>query len=106
MSETKEPWRVQRHLKKIFESIKELEFTPDNKIHAMFSEEKEKIPFVFVIDPNNKQVEYWMGEVEDMMKRSVRQQLKDSIEEYPKVDRTAWVKNWPGQCVLNGSQVH
>jgi len=34
----------------------------------MFSAEKERIPFVKFIDPNNKNVEDWMGELEDMMK--------------------------------------
>ena len=33
----------------------------------MFSAEKERVPFVKVIDPNNKNVEDWMGELEDMM---------------------------------------
>ena len=41
----------------------------------MFSAEKEKINFVTPIDPVHKNVEDWMGEVEDMMKKSVRNEL-------------------------------
>jgi dynein heavy chain, axonemal len=38
----------------------------------MYSAEMEKVDFVKPVDPNNKNVEDWMGELEDMMKSSVR----------------------------------
>lgn len=38
----------------------------------MFSAEKEKVPFVKIVDPNKKNVEEWMNEVENMMRMSVR----------------------------------
>jgi dynein heavy chain len=50
----------------------------------MFSAEKEKVKFVTKVDPVKKNVEDWMGEVEDMMKSSVRAALLYSIEDYPK----------------------
>lgn len=34
----------------------------------MLSAEKEKVQFINLLDPNNKNVEDWMGELEDMMK--------------------------------------
>jgi len=34
----------------------------------MYSGENERIKFVKVVDPINKNVEDWMGEVEDQMK--------------------------------------
>jgi len=45
----------------------------------MFSAEKERVPFTKPVDPNNKNVEDWMGELEDMMKASVRQVVFNSI---------------------------
>jgi len=72
----------------------------------MNSAEREKVKFAKQVDPNNKKVEDWMGEVEDMMKKSVREALLNSIKTYPTPTRTEWVRNHPGQCVLNGSQVH
>ena len=42
----------------------DLEFRDDDTIHAMFSGEGEKINFIKKIDPKEKQVEYWMGDVE------------------------------------------
>ena len=41
-----------------------------------------------------------------MMKISVRQALKNSVEDYLVKTRNDWVLMHPGQCVLNGSQVH
>lgn len=72
----------------------------------MNSAEREKIKFVKPLDPNNKKVEDWMGELEEMMKKSVREALLNSITSYPTPSRTQWCRNHPGQCVLNGSQVH
>lgn len=41
----------------------------------------------------------------DMMCASVRQQMMLGVNDYLEVDRTQWMQNWPGQIVLNGSQV-
>ena len=47
-----------------------------------------------------------MSDLEEMMKSSVRQVLKNSIDDYLVKARNDWVLVHPGQCVLNGSQVH
>ena len=54
----------------------------------MFSAEKEKVDFVKVVDPVNKNVEDWMSELEEMMKVSVRAALFKSVEDYPTPTRT------------------
>ena len=69
----------------------------------MYSSEKEKVMFEKIVDPNRKNVEDWMQEVEDMMKRSVRKALFEGIEAYPNTQRDQWCLDHPGQCVLNGS---
>ncbi|KAL4440889.1 hypothetical protein ABPG74_009302 [Tetrahymena malaccensis] len=105
LSQTKEPTAVQPHLKKVFENIHKIEFDDQKKIHAMFSAENERVPFEKFVDPNRKNVEEWMGDVENMMKRSVRRALNNSVEDYNKKPRPKWCISHPGQCVLNGSQV-
>ena len=37
---------------------------------------------------------------------TVREVLKYSILDYTERSRNEWIKKHPGQCVLNGSQVH
>ena len=84
----------------------DLEFHEDKTIHAMYSGEREKIEFEYMVNPNNKGVEFWMGEVEASMIDNVRRVLLYSITSYKEGLRTDWILKHPGQCVLNGSQVH
>lgn len=82
LSQTKEPTAVQPHLRKVFENVNSIEFDSSKKIHAMFSAEGEKINFVKIVDPNNKNVEDWMNDVEEQMRMSVRHALLTSVQEY------------------------
>ena len=77
LKETRDPKKVQPHLKKCFEGIKSLQFDEDNKISAMFSVENEKVDFVKIIDPALAEgaVEKWLVEVEDDMLKSVREMI-------------------------------
>uniref|UniRef100_A0A8C3V7F3 Dynein axonemal heavy chain 3 n=1 Tax=Catharus ustulatus TaxID=91951 RepID=A0A8C3V7F3_CATUS len=98
LSETKDPLRVQPHLKKCFEGIAKLEFTKDLEITGMISSEKEVVPFIDKIYPG--MVEKWLLQVEEMMLASVRQVLQDGIKGYSQVPRKEWVLQWPGQTVI------
>ena len=106
LSQTKEVRNVRPHLKKVFENMADLEFKDDDTIVSMFSSEGENIKFVKKIDPRERNVENWMGDVEKMMVNSVRAALLNSIEDYKENDRIKWVLVHPGQTVLNGSQIH
>uniref|UniRef100_A0A8B9YYG6 Dynein axonemal heavy chain 3 n=1 Tax=Bos mutus grunniens TaxID=30521 RepID=A0A8B9YYG6_BOSMU len=76
LSETKDPLRVQPHLKKCFEGIAKLEFTDSLEIVGMISSEKEIVPFKQKIYPAQA-----------------------------KVPRNQWVLQWPGQVVICVSSI-
>ena len=75
LSQTKEVRNVRPHLRKVFEAIADLEFKPDDTMWAIISAEGEQINFTKKIDPKDRNVEYWMGDVEKMMIISVRHVL-------------------------------
>lgn len=58
------------------------------------------------MDPRDRKVEDWMGDVENTMFRSIRYCVDIAIKDYLDMPRTEWVLKHPGMCVLNCSQVH
>jgi dynein heavy chain len=73
---------------------------------AMISGEGEKIEFVKKIDPKDRNVEFWMGDVERQMIASVRNVIHFGITDYLERERNDWIVYHPGQIVLNSGQVH
>eukprot|EP01135_Chromosphaera_perkinsii_P003004 Nk52_evm26s232 gene=Nk52_evmTU26s232 len=105
LSQTKDPKAVQPHLRKCFENIASLEFQEDLQITAMYSGEGEKVDYSEKLYPTGN-VEDWLLEVENVMRNSLQHILKESLDVYPTIERTDWVTRWPGQIVINGSQVY
>ena len=107
LSETKDPTRVQPHLKKCFEGIAKLNFNDKLEILAMISSEKEEIAFSQKIDPAKARgmVEKWLLQVQTAMLENVRRVTLLGTDAYADSKRTDWVQKWPGQVVLGVSQV-
>ena len=72
LSQTKDPNAVQPHLRKCFEAVQSVTMQGSEcEMSEMISAEAEKVPFMTKLYPKGS-VEIWMGEIETMMRRSVR----------------------------------
>ncbi|KAL6257142.1 hypothetical protein P5V15_012074 [Pogonomyrmex californicus] len=108
LSETKDPTRVQPHLKKCFEGIAKLSFTDIMEAIAMMSSEEEVIILEDVIDTAaaRGQVEKWLLELETDMKKSVKAQVIQAKNAFLTKARSHWALEWPGQTVLCVSKLY
>ncbi|XP_078090943.1 dynein axonemal heavy chain 3-like [Mustelus asterias] len=108
LSETKDPLRVQPHLKKCFEGIAQLTFNVEKEITHIVSAEGERVELVLRVNPSRAKdlVEKWLYEVEKAMKMSLGEVMMQAITAYPEASREQWVLTWPGQIVLASSMVY
>ncbi|XP_026811506.1 dynein heavy chain 7, axonemal-like [Rhopalosiphum maidis] len=108
LSETKDPTRVQPHLKKCFEGIAKLKFTIDQDVISMISSEEEIVHLSMVVDTARArgQVEKWLVDLEISMKLTVREVIEKALIAYKNTVRQEWVIQWPGQAVLAISCTH
>eukprot|EP01028_Stygiella_incarcerata_P002288 TRINITY_DN1424_c1_g1_i1.p1 TRINITY_DN1424_c1_g1~~TRINITY_DN1424_c1_g1_i1.p1 ORF type:complete len:2631 (-),score=647.35 TRINITY_DN1424_c1_g1_i1:5218-13110(-) len=108
LSETKDPLRIQPHLKKCFEGIAKLEFQDNLDITGMWSSEQEYVKLSETINPTAAQgaVEKWLVEVERVMILSLKNVIKESVDDYQKSTGQEWIKKWPGQVILCVDQIY
>nr|WAW84833.1 axonemal dynein heavy chain reconstructed 1 [Halisarca dujardinii] len=102
LSETKDPTRVQPHLKKCFEGISKLQFESNLDISGLLSSEGEKVVLSQPISTAAAKgaVEKWLLQVQDNMILSVRDVIEKAKEAYARDPRIQWVQEWAGQVVL------
>ena len=108
LSETKDPTKVQPHLKKCFEGIAKLKFSDgedgheEHDILAMISEEKEEVPLkeIISVQQANGAVEKWLLQVEAAMFDNIAHITGEGITSYGAKPRDQWVLDWPGMVVL------
>ncbi|KAB0793663.1 hypothetical protein PPYR_13283 [Photinus pyralis] len=101
LSETKDPTRVQPHLKKCFEGVYALDFTEDDEIVGMISAEEEHVKLSGKIVPAEAKgmVEKWLLEVQQLMIQSMKDITTASLNNYQVAERVEWLMAWPGQVV-------
>ncbi|XP_046823509.1 dynein axonemal heavy chain 7-like [Vespa crabro] len=108
LSETKDPLRVQPHLKKCFEGINKLGFNESLEIYSIISDQKEEIMLQGRISTEAAHgcVEKWLIQVEEYMLKSVRHETLMSYLDYDTNERVVWVQIWPGMVVLCVAQIY
>ena len=122
LSETKDPTRVQVHLKKCFEGIAKLSFDKDLEVTQscleslvavlnlcfffqvteMVSFSEEVIPLVQQISTVKArgQVDKWLAELEIQMRLCLRQQIENALALYATKDVTESIDLFPNQALL------
>ena len=107
MSQSKDINTIRPYLKRVFESIVDIEYREAEKlITVMISGEGERVNFTPSIDASNKPIEFWMGDMEKSMRESIHNALKKCFLDYTKTPRTSWCLQHPGQVVLTTSQIY
>jgi dynein heavy chain, axonemal len=108
LSETKDPLRVQPHLKKCFEGIERLNFNESLEALSMISVEKEEVRFFEKVSTADARgsVEKWLLQVEEQMISSIQKLTFNSFNDYTVTKRTEWITKWPGMAVLAVSQIY
>lgn len=85
-------------------------FSDNEEVYGMISAEGESVEFDGKVDVNEGEkkgnVEKWMLEIENMMRKSLKKICKESLLAYQQTPRTDWVRQWPGQIVLAVNQIH
>ncbi|XP_073998137.1 dynein axonemal heavy chain 3-like isoform X3 [Rhodnius prolixus] len=102
LSETKDPLRVQPHLKNCFEGIASLDFNDEVVIVGMISAEDEIVPFVTNIVPAEAKglVEKWLVQVEQVMRESLKDICSEALNTYGTMYRVEWLLSWPGMIAI------
>ncbi|KAJ1520022.1 hypothetical protein ONE63_004252 [Megalurothrips usitatus] len=109
LANSKKPDVVQPHLKKLFCAINKLKVVRVNQkweCQGMFSLDGEFIHFSTQIILDGP-VEIWLCAVEEAMRTTLHQQLKQCRNDLRKNlnKRDKWIKDWPGQLCITSSQI-
>lgn len=104
LSEARDPTRIQKFVKILFEGIKSFIFNDQEAITAMKSSEGEQIEFSSPVETRLHKglVEQWLREFEETMYTEVRAFIEQSFEDFARsTNREKFIMDRPGMAVLN-----
>lgn len=101
-----DPRSVQEHMLKMFDNCALLRFSKNsnNTILGMQSSEGEMVEFRSPAKAEGV-VEKWLSSVQDEMRKTLRQTLKEAVFYYAKKDRLEWLYEFLGMSVVTASQI-
>ncbi|KAL0232167.1 hypothetical protein PCE1_003163 [Barthelona sp. PCE] len=98
LSQTKNPHAVQEHMIKCFDGIKKLQFE-GNKVLGLQSPEGEVVSLTKQVVAT-EQVEFWLGDVENAMKKTLHQAQYNAFIDSSRTKRSTWLFSHPSQTIL------
>ena len=111
LSQTRNPRKVQDHLRKCFDNMDKIIFEEGKdalSVTGMISGEKETVQYSEVVVPEGN-VEHWLTKIEEMMKKTLYDWTKKALQQYPKdeLNRRHWFFDMsiPAQCILVVDQI-
>lgn len=105
LAQAKNVQAVQPHLRKCFDNIRQVRFESDLQITRMYSAEGEEVVFRPPIYPE-RSVEYWLGDLERVMRNTIREIIGEALAVVDSIPRKEWVYMWPGQVTLCCGQAY
>ena len=105
LAQAKKVQAVQPHLRKCFENIQEVRFEEDLQITRMYSAEREEVVLHPPMYPL-RSVEYWLGDLETVMRNTIRKIIEKALSVVKEIPRKIWVYMWPGQVTLCCGQTY
>ena len=119
LGNSKDPFRVNRHIKKCFEGIKKLDIqqaalagrgkaSETFEVSGMMSPDDETVKFQSKV-PCELGVESWLKNVEKMMRETLKQMLLVCHTQIRRKDGMRWVEKWiashPGMLLITACQI-
>lgn len=96
---------IQLHLKACFDNIVKLDIKDEVDILAMFSAEKERVPFTTKPPKVKGQIETWLLSLESSMREQLHKLMKQGVGDYETQDRKEFVLTHYGQIVATVCQI-
>ncbi|XP_076766961.1 dynein axonemal heavy chain 1 [Xylocopa sonorina] len=105
LAQAKNVHAVQPHLRKCFENVQSVRFEEDLLITKMYSAEGEEVMLHPSMYPE-RSVEYWLGDLERVMRNTIREIIHEALQVVETIPRKVWVYMWPGQVTLCCGQTY
>lgn len=102
LSHSNDPTIVGRHLPKLYDSIRRLQYKDQSKIAiGMYSKDHDEfVGFSAECNCTGK-VEDWLNRVTNIMRYTLNRLFAQSIESYEDKTRDSWIFDWPAQVCIS-----
>ncbi|OHT12762.1 Dynein heavy chain family protein [Tritrichomonas foetus] len=105
LSHSKDFDQIQKSMNKLFEYVQSINVEDGSLITAMNDDGLESVRFENPVDGDTHEIEDWLNAFEEEMKNTLKEQIKISLQDYPKKKKDEWIGDYPAQVVLIANQI-